>query len=441
MHPFVLHTLIVLFAMALIAFFAGVEIAFLASSLVKIELRTRQGSPAARFLSFFKKNISKVLITILIGNNLALILYTLQIDFFFSFFYQKALGVEPTENYLFFSLIKSIIDTLILLVVAEYIPKAIFRRLADSIIYPSAYVLQFFFILFYPLVILANTTTRLLLKIMGIPFDNQTVGINKADLENYIQEIIDSSEPIAMEELDTETLTNAITLHETRVREMMIPRTEIVALSKEAEMSELKKQFIETKHSRILVYEENLDQIIGYVHSTHLFRSPDSFLPLLQQVLIVPEVMSANVLLKEFGDKKKSVAVVVDEFGGTAGMITVEDVMEQVFGEIKDEHDEVENTPEEEDMVFKKNEDGSLVVGARLNIYDLIEEHNLSFPESEHYTTLGGYILHETEDIPPEGTMLYDIDNFYTFKVLKATPTKIIQLRVIPKSKHGGDTI
>ncbi|MBX7242402.1 MAG: hemolysin family protein [Bacteroidia bacterium] len=434
MSPILLHIIIVVLVMTLVAFFAGVEIAFLASSLVKIELRTRQGSVAAKILSYFKKNTSKVLITILIGNNIALVLYTLQIDFFFEHFYHQATGYAPPENDLFFTLLKSVIDTMLLLVIAEYIPKAVFRRLADTVIYPSAYLLQFFYILFYPLVILANAMTKLLLKIMRIPFDDQVVGIEKQDLENYIQEIIDTSEPIAMEELDTDVLSNAITLNDTRVREMMIPRTEIVAISNEDDIQDLTRLFIETKHSRIMVYEDNLDQIIGYVHSTHVFRKPREFLSLIQQVLIVPEVMSANMLLKEFADKKRSVAIVVDEYGGTAGMITVEDVMEQVFGDIQDEHDEEESESEEEDMVFTKSEDGTMIIGARLNIYDLREEHDLILPESEHYTTLGGYILHETEEIPPVGAVLDKIDKNYLFRVLKATPTKIIQVKAEPKS-------
>ena len=422
--------------MILVAFFAGVEIAFLASSLVKIELRTRQGSVAARILSYFKKNVSKLLITILIGNNLALILYTLQIDFFFEEIYHRITGVNPPENDLFFTFLKSIIDTIILLVIAEYIPKAIFRRLADSVIYPSAYVLQFFYILFYPLVIAANAMTRLFLRVMRIPFDDQVVGIEKQDLENYIQEIIDTSEPIAMEEFDTDVLSNAITLNDTRVREMMIPRTEIVAISKTESIQELMRMFIETKHSRIMVYEENLDRIIGYIHSTYMFRNPTDFMPLLKEVLVVPEVMSANMILKEFNDQKKSVAVVVDEFGGTAGMISIEDVMEQVFGDIQDEHDGAIDAPEEEDMIFERKEDGCILIGARQNIDYLKEVHKIELPESEHYTTLGGYILQQTEEIPAEGDILTDINKKYDFVILKATQIKIIQVKLRNKSEE-----
>ena len=420
--------------MLLVAFFAGVEIAFLAASIVKIELKQRQGDRAAKILSYFKKNTHLVLITILIGNNIALILYAQEIDEIFAQLFQLLIGYEMPKHDLLLMLLKSVIDTLILLVLAEYIPKAIFRRTADTVIYPSAYILKFFYYLLWIPIQIANYLSKGMLRLMGVSVEEEVVGIDKKDLDNYIQEVIDSSEGNEMQEVDTEILSNAMTFTETRVREFMIPRTEMVAISIEDKVSDLMDLFVETKHSRIVVYEGNLDNIKGFFHSTSMFRKPKNIKDFMQPVLVVPEIMSANVLIKEFADKKRSVAVVVDEYGGTAGMITVEDLVEEVFGDIEDEYDEDSQKVAEEDMVFEKHEDGSLTIGARQNIFDLNENYELELPESEHYTTLGGLIMHQAGEIPTEGTVFSNIEPYYTFTILKATPTKILAVKVKKKT-------
>jgi putative hemolysin len=431
------HIFIVLLIMLVVAFFAGVEIAFLASSLVKIELKARQGSVSAGILSHFKKHVSKVLITILVGLNLALILYTQQIDYFFAFFYERIFGVEPSEHDLFLTFIKAVIDTLILLILAEYIPKALFRRLADTIIYPSAYILQaFYWILWIPVQAL-HFTTKFLFGLIGIPMEDRFVGINKEELETYLQELIDTSEANEMQEVDTEILTNAMAFSEIKVREMMIPRTQMVALPIDSEPQALMDLFINSKHSRILIYQEDIDHIQGFVHSTGMFGKPKEILSLIQPVLVVPEVMSADVLLKEFADKKRSMAIVVDEFGGTSGLVTVEDLVEEIFGDIEDEYDEEDEKDIEEDMIFIENEDKTMIIGARQSVFDLNENHNLNLPESEHYTTLGGLILQETEEIPHEGDVLSNISDKYEFTILKASPTKIIKVKVRRRDKEG----
>ncbi len=421
--------------MLLVAFFAGVEIAFLAASIVKIELKQRQGDGAAKILSYFKKNTHLVLITILIGNNIALILYAQEIDEIFAQIYKMVIGTEMPKHDLLLMLLKSVIDTLILLVLAEYIPKAIFRRTADTIIYPSAYILQFFYYILWLPIQIANYLSKGMLRLMGVLVEEEVVGIDKKDLDNYIQEVIDSSEGNEMQEVDTEILSNAMTFTETRVREFMIPRTEMVSMSIDENITALMDLFVETKHSRIVIYDGSLDNIKGFFHSTSMFRKPKSISDFIQPVLIVPEIMSANVLIKEFADKKRSVAVVVDEYGGTAGMITVEDLVEEVFGDIEDEYDEDSQKVAEEDMVFEQHEDGSMTIGARQNIFDLNENHGLDLPESEHYTTLGGLIMHQAGEIPKENTVLSNIEAHYTFTILKATPTKILAVKV--KRKNG----
>lgn len=424
------HIIALILIMLVVAFFAGIEIAFLASSFVKIELKAKQGSRSAIILSYFKKNVSKVLISMLVGLNLAMILYTQQIDEIFAYFYEKVRGVRPPEHDLFLTFIKSIIDTLILLIFAEYIPKALFRRLADTIIYPAAYILQFFYWILWPIVQLLHIVTKSLFRLMGIAVEDRFVGINKEELDTYLQELIDTSEANEMQEVDTDILTNAMTFNEIKVREMMIPRTQLVALPLDSKPEELMNLFIESKHSRILMFQDSIDNIQGFIHSTEMFRKPKEIKSLVQPVLVVPEVMSADVLLKEFADKRRSMAIVVDEFGGTAGLVTVEDLVEEVFGDIEDEYDEENEKEIEEDMVFIQNEDDTMIIGARQSIFDLNEDHNFDLPESEHYTTLGGLILHETEEIPKEGEVFYTISPKYEFTILSATPTKIVKVKV-----------
>lgn len=419
-----------LFFMLVIAFFAGVEIAFLAASVVKIELKARQGSTQARILSFFKKNTSKVLITVLVGIEIALILYTKRTDGIFGVIYERLFHAPEPEFDLFVTLIKAIINTLIILFFAEFIPKAIFRRLADSIIYPSAYLLQFFYWLLWIPVQLMHQLTQGVFRLLNIPVEERFVGINKEELSMYLQELIDANEAHNMQEMDTEILSNALSFNEIKVRSMMIPRTDIVALPMEADIPTLMQEFIESKHSRILVYEETIDNIKGFVHSTQMFHQPANIPEIVQPVLMIPEFMPASTLLSEFVEKKRSMAIVVDEFGGTMGLVTVEDLVEEVFGDIEDEYDEAEQAQAEDDMVFEQHQDGTYTIGARQLVEDLNENHHLDIPTSEHYTTLGGFIVNQIGDIVREGEILADIHELYTFTILSASPTRIIKVKL-----------
>ncbi|MFN0204219.1 MAG: hemolysin family protein [Bacteroidia bacterium] len=370
----VTHILYALIAMVIIAFFAGIEIAFLAASLVKIELKTRQNSTSARILSYFKKNMSKILITILIGNNLALMLYTQQLGEIFEPLFHNYLHLTKAENPFLLTFIEALLETAFLLVIAEYIPKSLFGRLADWIIYPAAYILQFFYWLLWIPVQFADLFSKLTLRLFNVSPEHEAAVLDRKDLDHYIMEAIESSEGTPLPQfVDTEILANAMTFNETKTREFQIPRTKIVALPIGASPSELHQKFSETQHSRIIIYGEDMDDIRGYVHILSMFKKPKSIEENIQPVLMVPETMSAQVLMKEFAEKRRSVAIVVDEFGGTSGLITMEDVMEEVFGEIDDEHDET--TPDsEEDMTIKRLENGGLLIGARQEIYDLNEE-------------------------------------------------------------------
>jgi putative hemolysin len=409
-------------------FFSGMEIAFISANRLKIELKTMQGDRSAKLLSEFKKKTSEVLITILIGNNLALVVFTIMLNSILEPRLAQV-GLTPEDSYFLYTVSTTLIGTLIVLVLAEYIPKAIFRANSNYIVYPASYVLLFFFWTLRLPVWLINIISKLLLRlIFRMPTDERVVPIDKRDFDYYLQEVLASSEEVPVPDLDTEMLSNALALRETKARECMIPRTEIEAVSIDASLDELIDLFVETHLSKIVVYDDSLDEVRGFVHSSGLFRKPERIRDLIQPVLVVPESMPANVLMAELTENKRSIAIVVDEFGGTAGMLTIEDLVEEVFGEIEDEHDSEKTEEVEEDMIKIINEDGSLILGARHEIDDLNEDLGLDLPEEDAYTTLGGLLMYITEDIPQKDASIEVGD--YLITVVDATPTRVISVKV-----------
>jgi len=327
--------------------------------------------------------------------------------------------------------VQTILSTLAVLVLAEYIPKAFFRSNSDQIVFPAAYVLRFFYVILYVPVWGVNLISKFLLRVFfGVTTEEKIVVLDKKDLDQYIQEVIAGGEGVDMTDLDldTEMLTNALAFKETKARECMIPRTEIVATSIEVSVSELIDLFIATQLSKIIIYEESLDQVRGFVHSSSMFQRPERVSNHIQPVLIVPESMPANMLLAELTENQRSVAIVVDEFGGTAGMITMEDLVEEVFGEIEDEYDQDKYEPDADDLVKLPNPDGSYLLGARLEIDDLNEEFDLDLPEEEYYTTLGGLVMYVAENIPQKDE--YIRVEKYIVTVIKATDTRVICVKL-----------
>ena len=410
-------------------FFSGMEIAFLTANRLKIELKTVQGDRAGEILSNFKKKTSEVLITILIGNNLALVIFTIMMEKLLEPGLKSSLGLDPESSFLLYTFLQAIISTIFILVLAEYIPKAIFRGNSDSIVFPSAYILRFFYLLLRIPVWIVNLVSKFLLKVFfRHKTDEKVIELDKKDLDHYLQEVIAASESIPVPDLDTEMLNNALALKETKARECMIPRTEIISAPSDISFSELTDLFIETGLSKVIIYGESLDDIRGFVHSNGLFQMPKTIEPVIQPVLIVPESMPANVLLAELTENQRSVAVVVDEFGGTSGMVTMEDMVEEVFGEIEDEHDQPEDEEPEEDMVIINNKDGSWMVGARNEIDDINAELEIDLPEDEYYTTLGGLIMHVAENIPEQEEVVEIGD--YLVTIIKATQNRIILVKL-----------
>lgn len=398
---------IILICLLLSAFFSGMEIAFVSANKLKVELDKQSGRAYSRLLEGVLQSPAKFIATMLVGNNIALVVYGVMM----------AKLLEPTiEQYTQSSflvlLIQTIISTLIILVTAEFLPKAFFRINPNQFLKVFALPLFLFYYLLWPIVRITIFMSKIGLRLIGAPLEEEDAVFRKVDLEEYLK----SSSKDEQEDVEVQMLQNALDFSSVKVRECMVPRTEIVAVDLSQSIEDLAKVFVETKLSKVLVYKENIDHIIGYAHSIEMFKSPTSIRSILLPIPIVPESMLANELLETFTKERKAVAVVVDEFGGTSGMVTIEDVMEEIFGEIEDEHDE-------EQLTEEVLSDGELRLSARLEVDYLNEKYNLDLPESEAYETLGGLLVENFESIPNEGAEI-TIGN-YTFTAEQVSETRI----------------
>ena len=410
--------IIVIFSMLLLsAFFSGMEIAYVSSNKIHIEIEKKQNSMLAKVLGRITKRPSKFIATMLIGNNIALVIYG---------FYMGDLLMDliPLEGFTEI-LVQTIITTLIILITAEFLPKVFFQIYANSLVKVFAIPAYFFYILFSLISEFVIWITDILLKwVFKSEGDNVQLSFSKVELGNYITEQMEVAE--TKEELDSEIqiFQNALDFSEIKSREAMIPRTEIVAVDLETTPKELAKLFIETGLSKILVYQNNIDDILGYVHSFELFKKPEDIKTVLMPVVFVPETMLAKDVLQILMKKHKSIAVVIDEYGGTSGIITVEDIVEELFGDIEDEHDSVA-------LIEEEIGENHYKFSARLEVDYINEEYNLNLEERENYETLGGLIVNYTEEIQDKGETV-KFDNF-VFTILEVSSTKIelVELKII----------
>lgn len=420
---------ITVLTLALSGFFSGSEIAFISANRLKIELRSKQGDRTGTILSKFVKNTPRVLTTILIGNNLALVLYSYTLGQILEPVVVNALGLNLSTPGNLSSeatviLIQTLISTLIILVFGEYVPKALFRINADKMINSSAWVLNFFYILFYYIVSSINGMARFFItRVLKLKYEEEELEFSKQDLDQFIREALSAPGSGSANDINTEMFANALEFNETRARDFMVPRTEIEALPIDASLDELLTKFIETEHSRIIIYRNSLDEVVGYVHTSSLFKDYSRIMDILQPVLMVPESMPAHVLLSEFTKSRKGVAIVVDEFGGTEGMITIEDLVEEVFGEIVDEFDE----EEVEELIQEKIDENTWLFSARLEVDDINKEYDLELPEGD-YNTIGGLVMHFAESIPQANEELV-VDDFKIL-ILDASDNKINTVKI-----------
>jgi CBS domain containing-hemolysin-like protein len=403
------------------AFFSGVEIAFISANKLQLQLDKNKGRFSSKMIAYFSKNESDFITTMLVGNNVSLVVYSIVMTQI----------LTPQLQLLFRSdlallLVQTIITTLIVLVTAEFLPKAASRIFPNQILSIFSAPIWLFFIVFRPIAILMLNTANFLLKYVlkqNIAEDKQVFG--KTDLDDFLSNA-KSSEGEEDTRVEVEMLQNALDLSDKKVRECMVPRTEIIAVDILSSIEEVKQKFITTKLSKLLVYKGNIDTIIGYIHSSDLFKNPNNLRSFLLPLPFVTESMKAMELLNQFIETNKGVAVVLDEFGGTSGMLTIEDVTEEIVGEIVDEHDI-------EAIMDQQLVDNKYQLFARLDVEQVNKKYELNLPESDHYETIAGLILCQMEEIPKQGDVI-TLEEFQ-FTIIKVNNTAIqeVQLEVLSR--------
>ncbi len=405
---------ILIISLALSAFFSGIEIAFVTANRLQIELDKQKGSLSGKILDSFVKKPSNFITTTLIGNNIALVIFGII----------SAKLIEPLIFYYLKSevvvlLIQTLISTFIILTIGEFFPKALFRVFANKVL--AAFALPFVVIhyLLLPVSFLTKGLTRLFLRLFNVKVSKVEYSLTSSDLGRLVKEHKTENEQSA--EIDKEMFENALYLKDVKVRECMVPRPEIAAIEINGNIEELKKIIIDTTHSRILVFRDSIDNIEGYVHHFDLHKRPYNIKSILIPIAAVPETMPVQDLMNMLIKEEKNIAWVVDEFGGTAGVITLEDILEEIFGEIHDEYDE-------DELVDNQLSANEYILSGRIELDHLEEEYNLKLPEGD-YETLGGLILTNHESIPSKNELIHI--GQYTFKILDVSETKIETVKLI----------
>ncbi len=405
------------------AFFSGMEIAFVSANKLRLELDKQHNSVSSKILSVFTKNPGQYIATMLVGNNIALVIYSVAFAELLEPIFYKITSSDGAVLFL-----QTLTSTLVILLTAEFLPKTLFRIKPNIFLRAFAFPLITFYYLFFPITRLTIGFSKALLNSIfgaGIDKEEEKIVFSRIDLDHFVN-IQDSDSPLDEKEIENELklFRNALDFSKVKLREIMVPRTEIVAMDINSDIEELKQRFVETGYSRILLYKENIDNIIGYYHLSAIFHDQDSVRQNIKKVVIVPESMPASKLLSDFIQQHRSIAIVVDEFGGTSGMVTSEDILEEIFGEIEDEHDTI-------DLVERKIDKNEFILSARIELDHLNERYNLGFPVDENFETLAGFILFHYESIPKINTII-NIDQFQ-IKILKASNTRIelVNLKVL----------
>jgi CBS domain containing-hemolysin-like protein len=388
------------------------EIAFVSANKLKVELDKQSGKVYSKLLEGVLQSPARFIATMLVGNNIALVVYGVMMVKLLAPFI-----ADYSQSSFVVLLFQTIISTLIILVTAEFLPKVFFRINPNQFLKVFAFPLFLFYYLLWPIVRITIVLSKLGLKIIGAPLEEEDAAFKKVDLEDYLKSSVKSEQ----EDVEVQMLQNALDFSNVKVRECMVPRTEIIAVELDQSIEELAKIFIETKLSKVLIYKGNIDRLIGYAHSLEIFNNPQSIRSILRPIPFVPESMLANELLETFSKERKAVAAVVDEFGGTSGMVTVEDVMEEIFGEIEDEHDKEVSVEE----VLSEN---NLRLSARLEVDYLNQKYELDLPVSEAYETLGGLLIDQFESIPNEGAQITIGKYSFTIEKSSETHTELILL-------------
>lgn len=418
MDVFVIVAIIV--AILFIAFFSGIEVAFTSANRLGVELRKKQGAASAILLSRLFEEPSRFMGTVIVGFNFFLVLFVLLVSAFWNLLLNNT-GIASSMILPLRLLLEILLSVSVVVLLGELVPKAFFRIKSDALLFFSARsgLLGLFHDIFYPVAALFVKISQWILTIIfDMRIDKRKETFSRTDLEHFFQQTKEFNED--KKDLNTDLFEAALSLHKVKVRECLVPRKEIEGVLREIEIEDLRKKFVDTRLSKLLVYDGNIDQIIGYVHQLDLFKNPASLEDILLPIFAIPESMSAIDLISKFSKERKSMAWVVDEFGGTSGIVTMEDMLEEIFGEIKDEYDV-------EELEEKKINEKEYILSGRLELDYLVEKYGFEFPDGSP-ETLSGFIIHQHEAIPRLKERIF-IDN-YEFEILHVSDTRIEMVRL-----------
>jgi CBS domain containing-hemolysin-like protein len=416
------EALAILTSLVLSAFFSGTEIAFVSANRLYFELQKKQGVLSGRIISNFFQQPSRFIATMLVGNTVTLVLYGIYMA---NILDPVVVAYLPAQisNELSVLVVQSIISTLIVLITAEFLPKTLFMLNPDRLLEVfSIPILIAYWLLFIFVYVVVGLSKFVITRILNLPYTEATPIYSLVDLHNYITNTqTPQDKPSTNPEIDSKIFANAILFRSVKVRDCMIPRTEIFAVEVDDDIAKLKQAFLESGHSKIIVYQESIDEVIGYCHALELFKSPKDIRSILSDIIIIPASTPAQEILARFISERKSLALVIDEFGGTEGIVSIEDVVEEIFGEIQDEYDQ-------EDWVEQKINNHTYILSARHEIDELNEKYEWNLPEGE-YDTLGGFILNNYENIPQVNEVI-EIPPF-TFTVLSVQYSRIDTIKML----------
>ena len=413
----ILSDLVILICLIFSAFFSGMEIAFVSSNRIYLEIEKSQSSKTSRVLKNITQNPSRFIATMLLGNNIALVVYGIFAgDRILQLFFSQSvlIGQDPNILIVFY---QTLISTIVILLTAEFIPKVFFQIYSNLSIKIFAMPVAFFFYLFYPITYLIIRFTDVILRrFLKTESDQIQLSFSKVELGNYIEEQIESTDDKESLDSENQIFQNALDFSEVRAKEAMVPRAELVAVEENTPIKDVKNLFIETGFSKLPIYKNTIDKIMGYVHVFDMMKNPLSIQNILLPLAYVPETMLINDVLKILTRQQKSISVVIDEYGGISGIITVEDIVEELFGEIEDEYDSTNH-------VEKKLNPTTFNFSARLEVDYINQKYGLSLPETEFYETIGGLVAYNTGEIPKKGEQI-EISN-YVLTIKKVSATKI----------------
>lgn len=405
--------------MVLSAFFSGMEIAFVASNRLLMKVGKDQSGLSQHCLKVFYANPNSFVSTMLVGNNIVLVVYGILFARIFDGLWQLA-GISNDATLV---MLDSICSTLVILFTGEFLPKTLFKSNPNRLMSLLAPVAYLFYIVLWPISRFSTLLSRLFLRLLGVKMEegNNDGTFTKVDLDDLVQSSIDNTPQGGEVDDEMKIFQNALDFPDLKVRDCMVPRTEINAVPYDCTADELQQKFVESGNSKILIYKEDIDHIVGYIHTLELFRAREKWHDHIRQMPFVPETMAAQKLMQIFLGQKKSIGVVVDEFGGTSGIVSLEDIVEEIFGDIEDEHD---NT----NFIAKQTADGDYILSGRLEIDKANELFNLGLPDSGEYKTISGLILHAYQSFPKLNEVVKV--GKYHFKIVKKTMTKIEVVRL-----------